>query len=586
VRQYRSRLSALHGVALIFTSACLASDERSSSREPARDAGVLDHGDEDAGAELPGGLRTSARAERSAQLPAAPALSSTSSLRAERTRSAAAAALADSHRATTHDEDLTRDAAQRATVTYLKPSTNEARALFGNAVAASGDTIVVGAVRRYDVAGAAYVFVRGPSGFRQEAELRPNNPDSNDGFGWNVAISGDTIVVGANRERSHAREVNGDPWSNDSEWSGAAYVFTRSAGIWTQQAYLKASGPAGGERFGTSVAIDGDTVAVSAIMDRSGVPGDPWDRSRPGSGAVYVFTRDEDVWSQQAYLKTENPCNRVQLGHRLALSGDTLVASAWNETGCAAAGHGATLDAGALTSGAAYVFGRVAGAWTQEAHLTAANADAGDRFGVDVAIAGDLIAVGAPSEDSSSSSHPESDELEDSGAVYLFARTTKGWGQTAYLKASNADAGDYFGDQVDFDGSTLAVGAWREASAAHGVDGDHSDDSAPESGAVYLFRREGSWSERAYLKAPNGERDDAFGSAVVIAPTGIVVGARGEDSSATTIDGDASDDSSSASGAAYVFAMLDGARDAPGAVGPRVVGARARHRRSRALTGP
>ena len=152
---------------------------------------------------------------------------------------------------------------------YLKASNTGAYNYFGYSVAISGDTVVVGA---YQVR-AAYVFVRSSGSWTQQAYLQASNTEAYDQFGISVAISGDTVVVGASGNSSNATGVNGTQSNNNAGSSGAAYVFVRSSGTWTQQAYLKASNTDANDRFGGSVAISGDTVVVGRIGRKATPPG-------------------------------------------------------------------------------------------------------------------------------------------------------------------------------------------------------------------------------------------------------------------------------------------------------------------------
>jgi hypothetical protein len=195
------------------------------------------------------------------------------------------------------------------------------------------------------------------------------------------------------------------------------------------------------------------------------------------------------------------------------------------------------------------VFERREGLWSAEAYLKASNPDAEDRFGESVAISVDTIVVGATGEDSGGGRTDNS--LIDSGAAYVFERREGSWTGPAYLKAPNAGAGDHFGGSVAAFGDGVIVGAQHESSA----DGSTpDDDSAPDSGAAYLFVRSGTiWNAEAYLKAPNHEDGDRFGSSVAISGEAMLVGATGEDSSARTVDGDQYNNGALVSGAAYVI---------------------------------
>lgn len=196
-------------------------------------------------------------------------------------------------------------------------------------------------------------------------------------------------------------------------------------------------------------------------------------------------------------------------------------------------------------------------------YVKASSPGVGDNFGTALDFSGDgsTLAVGLPHEDSNArgvNGDDTNDLSPDSGAVYVFVRGSAGWAQQAYIKASNADAGDRFGKAVSlsFDGSTLAVGADAESSNARTVDGDASNNSSDRSGAAYVFTRVGAhWTQDAYLKASNADSGDSFGSSLAISGDGrtLAVGAPNESSNATGIDGDRMNNMSSASGSAYVF---------------------------------
>jgi FG-GAP repeat protein len=143
------------------------------------------------------------------------------------------------------------------------------------------------------------------------------------------------------------------------------------------------------------------------------------------------------------------------------------------------------------------------------------------------------------------------------GAAYVFVRSGTTWTQQAYLKASNTEANDFFGFSVAVSGDTVVVGAPREASNATGVNGNQSDNSATSAGAAYVFVRSGTtWSQQAYLKASNTETGDDFGFSVAVSGDTIVVGAWGEDSNATGVNGNQNDNSLGQAGAAYTFTGL------------------------------
>jgi hypothetical protein len=386
--------------------------------------------------------------------------------------------------------------------------------------------------------------------FTQQATLKASNAGGDDNFGYTVALDGDTLVVGARNEDS---SVDGGETDNTASNAGAVYVFTRVDGSWSQQAILKASNAEGGDNFGHSVAIDGDTLVVGARNEDSSVDGGETDNTAYNAGAVYVFTRVDGRWSQQALLKASNAEGNAEgndyFGRSVAIDGDTLVVGASSEDSSV---DGGETDNTAYNAGAVYVFTRVYSSWSQQAYLKASNAEGHDYFGKSVAIDGDTLVVGAVGEASSADGGESDNSADYAGAVYVFTRVDSSWSQQALLKASNAGGGDYFGHSVALDGDTLVVAAPYEASSA---DGGESDNTAEYAGAVYVFTRVDSrWSQQALLKASNAENDDNFGESVAIDGDTLVVGALGESSSA---DGVESDNSASYAGAVYVFTRVD-----------------------------
>ncbi|MGI6496310.1 MAG: FG-GAP repeat protein [Kiritimatiellia bacterium] len=236
---------------------------------------------------------------------------------------------------------------------------------FGTSVALSGDTALVGAYGdddNGDNSGSAYVFIRSGGTWTRQAKLTADDGAAYDYFGWSVALSGDTALVGA-----YLDDDNGAA-------SGSAYVFTRSGTAWTQQAKLTGADGADDDRFGCSVALSGDTALV-------GVDGD--DDKGTDSGSAYVFARSGSTWTQQAKLTASDGADEDYFGCSVALDGDTaLVGAFWD-------------DDNGTDSGSAYVFTRSGGTWTQQAKLTAGDGAEYDCFGCSVALDGDTALVGA-----------------------------------------------------------------------------------------------------------------------------------------------------------------------------------------------
>jgi T5SS/PEP-CTERM-associated repeat protein len=393
----------------------------------------------------------------------------------------------------------------------------------------------------------------------QSAYLKASNTGAVDIFNV-VAVSGDTVVVGATGEDSTTSGVNGDQSNNGTVNSGAVYVFVRNGNSWVQQAYLKASNPGSSDVFGASVAIAGDTIVVGAPQEDSnatGVNGDGSNNLSFTSGAAYVFVRSGTNWSQQAYLKASNTGAGDIFGASVAVSGETIVVGAESEDSNATGINGDQTNNSGTNSGAAYVFVRSGTNWSQQAYLKASNTGAGDIFGASVAVSGETIVVGAESEDSNATGI-NGDQANNSGtncgAAYVFVRNGTNWTQQAYLKASNTEEFDQFGESVAISGDTIVVGAHGEDSNATGVNGNQTNNTAGVSGAAYAFVRSGTnWSQQAYLKASNTEEFDQFGGSVAISGEQVVVGAFGESSNATGVNGDQDNNSATSAGAAYVF---------------------------------
>ncbi|HEY1306788.1 MAG TPA: hypothetical protein VGF24_24715 [Vicinamibacterales bacterium] len=495
-------------------------------------------------------------------------------------------------------------------VAYLKASNPDASDHFGCggvnqghtgqgvALSADGLTLAVGAPHEASAspgingnqadnstfdAGAVYVFARNGSRWAQQAYIKPSNPKMDAEFGHAVALSadGNTLVVSAYWESSKATGINGDQKDTSIPQAGAIYVFTRRGTAWTQQAYIKASntGEAGtaeafgdGDQFGFSIALsaDGNTIAAGAITEDSaatGINGNQADNSASAAGAVYVFTRTGTTWSQQAYVKPADMTAGDLFGYAVSLSadGNILAVGSFDEDGSSRTING-PYDNKANGSGAAYVFTRTGTTWAQQAYIKPSNGEPQDSFGVDVALNSDgtTLLVGSLDEDCKATGiNPpgcDNDWRDDlsMGAAYVFVRSGTTWTQQAFIKASNTGFNDWFGSRLALsaDGNTAVIGASLEDSAAKGINGKQDDDSASESGAVYLFTRTGTtWRQQAYIKGSNTKAYDEFGSSMSLDRTGttLVVSARGEDSGAKGVNGNQADTSVDEAGASYVF---------------------------------
>ena len=325
-------------------------------------------------------------------------------------------------------------------------------------------------------------------------------------------------------------QAEGSDFRIEVQDQGARYPITIDPVA--RQAYLKAGNTDAQDRFGSAVAIDGDTVVIGAFNEGSsatGVNGNEADNSAYKAGAVYVFVRNGTAWTQQAYLKASNTGAEDEFGGAVSISGDTIVVGAQYEDSSSTGVGGDETVNDASQAGAAYVFVRSGTTWTQQAYLKASNTGAQDNFGHAVTIAGDTVVVGAYNEDSEArgiNGIQTNDLRADSGAAYVFTRNGTTWTQQAYLKASNSDALDGFAYSLAASGDTLVVGSWQERSSASVINGDETSNTAYQAGAAYVFVRSGTtWTQQAYLKASNNTPQILFGSSVAIDGDTVVVGA-------------------------------------------------------------
>ena len=352
---------------------------------------------------------------------------------------------------------------------------------FGGAVAISGDTAVVGAYFASPGgttrAGAAYVLVRSGTSWTQQAVLTASDKAANSYAGVSVAISGDTIIVGA----------YGATGPSHLSYSGEAYIFVRTGTTWTEQARLSASDPVASGSFGTSVALSGDSAVIgSPQANPSG---------KIVTGAVYVFTRSGGTWTQQAELVADDKEEFNLFGDAVALDGDTVVVGA---------------DYSERLTGSAYVFVGSGGTWKQQAKLFAPRTERAidDHFGRAVGIAGDTILIG--------DLRAGAGTMVRGGAVHVFLRSGTTWTQDVELTASDRTEGDWFGSSVVLAGDTAAIGAPHAASLA---------------GAAYVFTRNGTtWTQQQELAASDATANSYFASSVAISADTLALGAPGTSS--------------------------------------------------------
>lgn len=475
---------------------------------------------------------------------------------------------------------------------YIKASNAESGDIFGDifGVSLSDDGTTLAVAARFEdsasagingdqsdnvinESGAVYIYILDGAFWHQQAYLKSSSPFFNDQFGISLQLSadGNTLAVGASNDNSNATGINGDENNGLAADSGSVDVFTRSGTNWSQQAYIKASNTGTNDSFGKSLSLssDGNTLVVGAEGEDSNsvgvfgaAGGNQVDNSVSNSGAVYVFSRSGSNWSQSAYIKASNTAANYVFGRRVYVSGDGNTLGVVSDDSSGATGiDGDESDTSASLSGSVHVYTRSGLSWAQQAYIKASNTDANDRFGTSLSFSrdGNILAVGALGESSNARGigGDQSDNSQiQAGAVYIFNRLGTSWSQQAYIKSSNTGSFDHFSYvSLNSTGNILAVGAVVENSGATGVNGDQSDNSTPGAGATYVFTHDsGVWIQQSYLKAPNTEMRDFFGGPILSGDGNtLAIGAAEEDSSATGIGGDQSDNSQLSSGAMYIY---------------------------------
>ncbi len=372
-----------------------------------------------------------------------------------------------------------------------------------------------------------------------------------------ISSDGSRLVVSAHLEDSNATGIDGDQNDNSMSNSGAVYIFVRTGSNWAQEAYIKSSNSESGDEFGHSVSMSssGDRIAVSAIKEDSnatGIAGDQNDNSMSNSGAVYLFERAGGVWSQIGYFKSQTPEINGTFGESVSFSGDGLsfaVGAIKEDCGFADNGYVYVFKDASGWSQDVRICGYGDGAY----HF--GNSVSLNNDGTRLAIGAQND--DSPSSGINGTKNTGGSGSNDSGAAYVYFRSGGVWSEEAYIKASNPDGGDNFGHSVFLspDGLRLAVGSWNEESNAQGIGGDQSDNSNNTCGAVYVFDRNGvTWSQKSYVKASNSDSSDKFGHEVSLTLNGVilVVSAQQEDSNATGVNGDQSNNSEHNSGAVYI----------------------------------
>lgn len=352
------------------------------------------------------------------------------------------------------------------------PDSQNAGSKFGWSVAISGNTALVGAyLQRVGNAqtGAVYVFERQGANWNLQATLTPEGETMVSNFGISVALSGDIAVIGRT--------------GNNFIPSGAFYVFQRNGATWSQRAKIERES----RYFGGSVAIDGETIVVGDEL--ATVP------NAYQSGTAYAYRFNGTTWALESQLTGSAQQAFDHFGISVAVSGETIIVGSYADD-----------TPGGLDAGSAYIFQRNGNAWNEQAYLVAPDTAAGDYAGWSVDIIGDMAAVGAYNDDFSG--------ITNAGSVTIWQRSGTTWTRQTKLNAFEAQTGGTFGYSVSLSGNTLMVGA-------------QLNDSPPvqNAGAAYIFeRRNGAWDNGDIVLQDSPALNDAFGTSVSLSDNTFIVG--------------------------------------------------------------
>lgn len=353
-----------------------------------------------------------------------------------------------------------------------------AKDAFGVAVSLSGDTAAIGAVFDDDLgqdSGSAYTFVRADNGsWSQESKLVPPNGQANDWFGSAIAISKDTLIVGAPNA------------SENGIATGTVHVYFHNGSEWTHQATLAPKSGAADDQFGYALALDGDTILI-------GAPGD--DEVAMDAGAAYLFKRAGSSWNEETKLVPTPGGASGFFGASVAISQTTALVGAWD-------------DGSAKNAGVVFTYTTDGSAWTPETTLVPTDPTAQDIFGYSLSLSNNTALIGAHGNDAHGA---------DSGAAYIFMHNGTKWDQDQKLAPKDGAVGDAFGYSVGIWNDLAIIGAYWD------------DDRGDFSGSAYTFAlTNGHWIEKDKHAPNDGIPGQKFGCSVAIDGDIAIAGAFGD----------------------------------------------------------
>lgn len=369
--------------------------------------------------------------------------------------------------------------------------------------------------------------------FSEVFKAAPNDRAIDDEFGQAVDMDGDYAIVGADQEDED------EAGNNYMLESGSAYIYERDGfGNWSEAQKIVASDRAALDYFGNSVSISGNYAIVGAHYEDEDVLGG---NTLSHAGSAYIYERDgTGTWNEVQKLVASDRDAEDWFGYSVAINGDYAIVGAHRE---------AEDEAGLNTisyAGSAYIFERDGtGTWNEVQKIVASDRATQDYFGQKVAISGDYAVINAWFEDEDELG---ANTLDKAGSCYIFERDGTGtWNEVQKIVASDRNADDMFGFNVDIDGTYLIASAHQEDEDVAGTN------TLNNAGSAYIFERDGAgvWVEVQKIVASDRGGSDRFGSSVTVHGNFIAVGAVQEDQD---VNGGGTLFNS---GSAYVF-MRDG----------------------------
>ncbi|KAA3596226.1 MAG: hypothetical protein DWQ06_15235 [Calditrichaeota bacterium] len=337
---------------------------------------------------------------------------------------------------------------------------------FGSSIDLKENLIAISAVSdtvNGEVLGSVLVFSRDGESYKFEQKIVVEDVAPVSDFGFSVAIEGNEIFVGAYRDKALG------------ETCGTVYAFSKENGIWKQTQKIFADDFYRGQNFGRAISISNGILAIGAPHDSE---------KSYWTGAVYLFEKENGVWTQKQKIFPKDPQSEEAFGNKLNIFGNRLIVSSigkFDET---------------TESGAAYIFRNENGTWVQEAKLTVDEILEGDAFSSAVSLSENFAVVGAAFGDGNE---------KNSGTAYVFERKNETWKLHSKIVAEDGNYNDRFGVSADFFGETIILGAYRD------------DDKGHESGAAYVFKlKNGKWIQSQKLRSEKGGDDCHFGATVSV----------------------------------------------------------------------